>query len=347
MANRVLLGKKGTSDFGLFVSRSGDDVLTTTNPLSFDSRAPTSLTVSSFGQGILVPNNLTNTFGSSLSYTFEGTTYTSSATSGETSITHNLGYVPAYAIRWCTGAEMGFRVGVGAIPAAGDEPSDALEVDGPTVTSGEDTYLDFGVIFEGTGRTLKNTPRSATVYNPATGNQTFANNPNFYVSAFRSTASDSNVSFSGEFTDELTSGTDVGTLRFRPILTSGTTGEYSFLLIIEDSANDEYFMRVTGTVTSAAQTGRVASKVWTPGYASKTDIVAPPPFEEEEDDKQWQHTVGLHVESTTNSAINIKYIYEREVNNSSEIGNSIGDSTVCFYSYVIFTAPNFLNNRSF
>ena len=104
-------------------------------------------------------------------------------------------------------------------------------------------------------------------------------------------------------------------------------------------------MRVTGTVTSAAQTGRVASKVWTPGYASKTDIVSP--FDPEEDDDQWQHTVGLHVQSTTNSAINIKYIYEREVNNSSEIGNSIGDSTVCFYSYVIFTAPNFLNNRSF
>ena len=344
MANRVLLGKKGTSDFGLFVSRSGDDVLNTTNPLSFDSRAPTSLTVSSFGQGILVPNNLTNSFGGSLSYTFEGTTYTSSATSGETSITHNLGYVPAYAIRWCTGAEMGFRVGVGAIPAAGDEASDALEVDGPTVTSGEDTYLDFGVIFEGTGRTLKNTSRPVTVYNPATGNQTFANNPNFYVSAFRSTSSDSNVSFSGEFTDELTSGTDVGTLRFRPILTSGTTGDYSFLLVIEDSANDEYFMRVSGTVTSAAQTGRVASKVWTPGYAAKTDLRNEGPGE---DETTYQHSAGLHIESTTTSAINIKYIYEREIRDNSETGFIIGDSTVCFYSYVIFTAPNFLNNRSF
>ena len=338
MANRVLLGKRGTSDFGLFVSRSGDDVLTTTNPLSFDSRAPTSLTVHSFGQGILVPSNLTNSFGGTLSYTFEGTTYSSSSTSGTTTITHNLGYVPAFAVRWCTGAEMGFRVGVGAIPAFGDEPSNALEIDGPTVTSGEDTYLDFGVIFEGTGRTLKNTPRPVTVYDPATGNQTFANNPNFYVSAFRSTTSTSNVSFSGEFTDELTSGTDVGTLRFRPILTSGTTGDYSFLLIVEDSTNAEYFMRVSGTVTSAAQTGRVASKVWTPGYAVKKDFVF---------SSEWRHTAGLEIDNVGNNSFDITNTYFRKVNNSNETGFIIGDSAVCFYSYVIFTAPNFLNNRSF
>ena len=98
MANRVALGKRG-SDFGLFVSKHGEDVLTTSNPLAFDSRAPTSLLLHSYGQGVLVPSGVTNSLGQGLSHTFEGTTYTTSATSGQATITHNLGYTPAFAFR--------------------------------------------------------------------------------------------------------------------------------------------------------------------------------------------------------------------------------------------------------
>ena len=96
MANRVLVGKRG-SEFGLFVSRSGVDVTDTslTTPLSFDSRAATSLNVHSFGQGILTAFNDGNG-AAQQSITFGGVTYTSSTVT----ITHNLGFVPAFAVRW-------------------------------------------------------------------------------------------------------------------------------------------------------------------------------------------------------------------------------------------------------
>jgi len=339
MANRVLLGKRGTSDFGLFVSRSGDNVLTTTNPLAFDSRAPTSLTVHSYGQGVLVPSGLTNFSGTALSYTFEGTTYTSSATSGETSITHNLGYVPAYAIRWNTAAEMGFRVPSALIPTSGnDESSSAVEGAGPTVSSGDDVYVEFGVILD-SGRTLKNTGHPG-------GSSYFATNPNYYVAALRSGSSSSNVTISGSFDDHLVSGTDTGVLKFSPTLTSGTTGTYAILVIIEDNVGQDHWIKVEGTVTSATQTGKSSLKVWTPGYAIQQnfELVGE---EEEEEEIEWSHVAGLDIVSTTTNAINMEYLYERTVSSSQETGNSIGDSTVCFYSYVIFTAPNFLNNRSF
>ena len=340
MANRVLLGKRGTSDFGLFVSRSGDNVLTTTNPLAFDSRAPTSLTVQSFGQGILVPSNLTNSGGTALSYTFEGTTYTSSSTSGETSITHNLGYVPAFAIRWNTGAEMGFRVPSALIPTSdNDESSAAVEATGPTVSSGDDVYVEFGVILD-SGRTLKNTGHPG-------GSAYFATNPSFHVGALRSGSSSSNVTISGSFEDQLTSGTDVGVLKFSPTLTSGTTGTYVVLTVIEDNNSQDHWIKIEGTVTSASQTGKASLKVWTPGYAVRQDFVVVNEGEEDEEENEWSHAAGLDIVSTTTNAINIEYIYERQVDNDPETGNSIGDSTVCFYSYVIFTAPNFLNNRSF
>ena len=96
MANRVLIGKRG-SDYGVFASRSGVDVTDTssTTPLSFDSRAATSLNVHSFGEGIVVAFNDGNG-ATQQSITFGGVTYTSSTAT----ITHNLGFVPAFAVRW-------------------------------------------------------------------------------------------------------------------------------------------------------------------------------------------------------------------------------------------------------
>ena len=54
MANRVLLGKRGTKQ-GIFVSRSGVDVTdsTSTTPLSFDSNAASSLIVHAYGECLL------------------------------------------------------------------------------------------------------------------------------------------------------------------------------------------------------------------------------------------------------------------------------------------------------
>ena len=98
MANRVIVGKRG-SDYGLFVSKSGVDVTasSSTTPLSFDSNAANGLNVHSYGQGILVPDAPANA-----SYSFGGVTYTAD----QATITHNLGYTPAYAVRWCTATEI-------------------------------------------------------------------------------------------------------------------------------------------------------------------------------------------------------------------------------------------------
>ena len=87
--NRVLLGDRATGGQGLYVSRPGDNVLTTTNPLAFDSRSACTLIVHSYGQGIATNDTQVN-------------------------ITHNMGYPPAFAVRWCSSAEiyMGFAQSV-------------------------------------------------------------------------------------------------------------------------------------------------------------------------------------------------------------------------------------------
>ena len=101
MANRVIIGKRG-SDYGLFVSKSGDDVTTTTNPLGFDSRAVESFIVHSYGQGILVPDVQHRTTGAQLSYTYSISGTTTTYNQHTATITHNLGYIPAFAVRWCS-----------------------------------------------------------------------------------------------------------------------------------------------------------------------------------------------------------------------------------------------------
>ena len=98
MANRVLLGKRGTSDFGLYVSRDGANVAdtTSTTPLAFNSDQANTLLVHSYGQGLLVPpHELPG--GASGSFTFGGVTYTAS----EITINTGLNYDPAYAVRFC------------------------------------------------------------------------------------------------------------------------------------------------------------------------------------------------------------------------------------------------------
>ncbi len=76
MANRVLLGNRSTGGYGLYVSKNGENVLTTTNALQFDSRMGASMIVHSYGQGSIAGGGSPHT------------------------ITHNLGYYPQVAIRW-------------------------------------------------------------------------------------------------------------------------------------------------------------------------------------------------------------------------------------------------------
>lgn len=91
MSNRVLLGKRG-SDYGLFVSKPGEDVTNaavSTN-LSFDSRASGSLYVAGEGSALKGEGSLAAPSGSAV-YTV---------------LSHSLGYVPAYAVRWCYASDL-------------------------------------------------------------------------------------------------------------------------------------------------------------------------------------------------------------------------------------------------
>ena len=65
MANRVLLGERGSDD-GLFVSQNGVDVTDTssTTPLAFDSRAVRGLVVHAKGEGSLAPYSSNTSRGS-------------------------------------------------------------------------------------------------------------------------------------------------------------------------------------------------------------------------------------------------------------------------------------------
>ena len=103
MAKRLLVGKRG-SNFGLFVSKPGVDVTSTstTGGMAFDSNAIESPKVVGYGQGILSPR----TTGDS---TFDGAKaiYTAaSSASHNTRITHGLSYAPLVFIRWCYGGDL-------------------------------------------------------------------------------------------------------------------------------------------------------------------------------------------------------------------------------------------------
>jgi hypothetical protein len=75
MANRILIGSRATGGYGLYVGKSGQNVLTTTEPMQFDSRMGASAIVQSFGQ-----NSISG--------------------GGTSDFTHNLGYNPLFAVRW-------------------------------------------------------------------------------------------------------------------------------------------------------------------------------------------------------------------------------------------------------
>jgi len=96
MSNRVLLGARG-SDYGLFVSKPGEDVADATDStnLSFDSRALGTYIVA--GEGTPLKG--------------EGT-ITSSNSYNTAVISHSLGYIPTIAVRWCYASDISSGVAV-------------------------------------------------------------------------------------------------------------------------------------------------------------------------------------------------------------------------------------------
>ena len=97
MSNRVLVGQRG-SDYGLFVSKPGQDVEDATDAinLSFDSRAIGSLFVA----------------GGTTPLRGEGDIAGSSSGFVQETLSHSLGYIPAYAVRWCYASDLSSGVAV-------------------------------------------------------------------------------------------------------------------------------------------------------------------------------------------------------------------------------------------
>ena len=79
MANRISIGAH-TYGYGLYVSKSGDDVLNPSKALIFDSRAGNSWSIKQIAENSIAPN----------------------ASPNYHTINHGLGYNPLVAMRWST-----------------------------------------------------------------------------------------------------------------------------------------------------------------------------------------------------------------------------------------------------
>ena len=159
MARRLVLGKAG-SDYGLFVSKSGTDVvndsgtLTNGDNLLFDSRVGIgSLPLKFHGQGTLgLPSTQTDTI--------KGDTFAT--------ITHNLGYKPFVVVQWCFSTDVSSGVATKMYPAMHfyyDEFD--YDTEFGSNTQEYESVFKGGVWFEVTTTTLK-------IYNNFAGERSFA-----------------------------------------------------------------------------------------------------------------------------------------------------------------------------
>lgn len=121
MAKRIILGKPASEDHGLYVSKSGTDVVNSSNVLTsstnlmFDSRVGVgALDLKYHGQGLLgVPgNNLATASNLNTSDTFA-------------TITHSLGFVPFVIVQWCLQSDLSSGVATKMYQASADFNSDS------------------------------------------------------------------------------------------------------------------------------------------------------------------------------------------------------------------------------
>jgi hypothetical protein len=121
MAKRIILGKPAGEDYGLYVSKTGADVvnasnvLTSSTNLMFDSRVGVgALDLKYHGQGLLgVPgNNLATATDLDTSDTFA-------------TITHSLGFVPFVIVQWCLQSDLSSGVATKMYQATADFNTDS------------------------------------------------------------------------------------------------------------------------------------------------------------------------------------------------------------------------------
>jgi hypothetical protein len=103
MAKRLLVGKRG-SNFGLFVSKPGVDVTSTstTGGMAFDSNSIESPKVVGYGQGILSPRTTGD-----LTYSEAKAIYTGAPSASHVvRVSHGLSYAPLVFVRWSYGGDL-------------------------------------------------------------------------------------------------------------------------------------------------------------------------------------------------------------------------------------------------
>ena len=98
MSNRVIVGKRG-SERGLFISQPGVDVTDTSldTPLAFDSRTAAGLFVAGGSTPLRGEGSISSPPQTGNNLVITPTTAT---------ISHGLGYRPAFAVRWCYPADL-------------------------------------------------------------------------------------------------------------------------------------------------------------------------------------------------------------------------------------------------
>ena len=166
MPARVILGKRG-SNYGLFVSQKDVDVTNTslTTPLAFDSNAVRGFMIHAKGENSLAPaaSNSGNVDSPS-----------------SVTISHGLGYVPAYAVRWALAGDLSsgvavrmrspgrYRKGSQEYDEENDEQSETIENYGCTTSATTSSIIInnhmFGTSKEGDGEEFFGTGKETIYY---------------------------------------------------------------------------------------------------------------------------------------------------------------------------------------
>lgn len=148
MAKRLLVGKPNNEDYGLYVSKSGTDVidgsnnLTSRSNLQFDSEVGLgSLNLKNYGQGLLgIPGNSALTSGSTIG-----------ASDSVAVITHNLNFIPFVIVQWCLQSDISSGVATKMYTASLDWTSNAGQT---TNNSANELRTKGGVSYAVTNSTL-------------------------------------------------------------------------------------------------------------------------------------------------------------------------------------------------
>jgi hypothetical protein len=148
MAKRLLIGKPSGEDYGLYVSKSGTDVINGSNVLTdrdnlqFDSEVGIgSLNLKNYGQGLLgIPGKSALTSGSTIG-----------ASDSVAVITHNLGFIPFVIVQWCLQSDISGGVATKMYTASLDWTSDTAFSSG---TNGNQLQTKGGVSYAVTNSTL-------------------------------------------------------------------------------------------------------------------------------------------------------------------------------------------------